>query len=158
MYRTRRGVRLTLTAAAACMAFAALVTAACGSGTSVSHTSTAITGTPAVSEPVSTRAGSTTSASNAEMIASDVGKADKANLTGAGSTFAAPLYTRWFSDYQSNVASGVKGNYQAIGSGAGIQNISNKTVDFGATDAPMSDSELAKAPASSTFPPHSARS
>ncbi len=146
MYRTRRGVRLTLTAAAACMAFAALVTAACGSGTSASHTSTAITESAGVSEPMSTVAGSTTSTSNAETVASDVGKADKANLTGAGSTFAAPLYTRWFSDYQSNVAPGVKGNYQAIGSGAGIQNISNETVDFGATDAPMSDSELSKAP------------
>jgi phosphate transport system substrate-binding protein len=63
-----------------------------------------------------------------------------AQLTGAGATFPAPLYTKWFSDYQG--IAGVQVNYQAIGSGGGIKAITDKTVDFGATDAPMTDDQL----------------
>ncbi len=66
-----------------------------------------------------------------------------AELTGAGSTFAAPLYSRWAADYVAKT--GVKVNYQSIGSGGGIRQLSEETVDFGATDAPMTDDELAKA-------------
>ncbi|GJG89061.1 phosphate-binding protein PstS [Gemmatimonadetes bacterium T265] len=66
-----------------------------------------------------------------------------ADLTGAGSTFAYPLYSRWASDYAAKA--GVKVNYQSIGSGGGIRQLSEQTVDFGATDAPMTDEELAKA-------------
>ena len=66
-----------------------------------------------------------------------------ADLTGAGATFPTPLYSKWFSDYAAK--SGVKINYQSIGSGGGIRQLSEQTVDFGATDAPMSDAELAKA-------------
>ncbi|MDB4886069.1 MAG: Phosphate-binding protein [Gemmatimonadetes bacterium] len=65
------------------------------------------------------------------------------DLTGAGATFPNPLYSRWFADYAK--ATGVKINYQPIGSGGGIRQLSEQTVDFGATDAPMSDAELAKA-------------
>lgn len=61
-------------------------------------------------------------------------------MVGAGSTFAAPLYTKWASDYQS--VAGVKLNYQAVGSSAGIAAIEAKTVDFGATDAPLSAADL----------------
>ena len=64
-------------------------------------------------------------------------------LTGAGATFPYPLYSKWFSEYASRT--GVKINYQSIGSGGGIRQLSEQTVDFGATDAPMSDAELAKA-------------
>lgn len=64
-------------------------------------------------------------------------------LTAAGATFPAPLYTRWFSEYRS--AHGVTINYQAIGSGGGIKNLQEMTVDFGATDGPMSDAEMAAA-------------
>ena len=64
-------------------------------------------------------------------------------LTGAGATFPYPLYSKWFSAYAANT--GVKINYQSIGSGGGIRQLSEQTVDFGATDAPMSDAELAKA-------------
>jgi phosphate transport system substrate-binding protein len=117
----------------------ALVFGACGSDSSGQANTPTVTSASTPATPV-------TSASGGGTIASDVGKDDKATLTGAGSTFAGPLYTRWFTDYQSGVASGVKGNYQAIGSGAGIMNITQKTVDFGATDAPMSDTELGKAP------------
>jgi phosphate transport system substrate-binding protein len=65
------------------------------------------------------------------------------DLTGAGATFPAPIYSKWFDDY--SVKTGVKINYQSIGSGGGVRQISEQTVDFGASDGPMSDEELAKA-------------
>jgi phosphate transport system substrate-binding protein len=64
-------------------------------------------------------------------------------LTGAGATFPNPLYTKWFSEYAAKT--GVKINYQSIGSGGGIRQLSEQTVDFGASDAPMSDDEMSKA-------------
>ena len=66
-----------------------------------------------------------------------------ADLTGAGATFPYPLYSKWFDAYATRAS--VKINYQSIGSGGGIRQLSEQTVDFGATDAPMSDAELAKA-------------
>ena len=63
-------------------------------------------------------------------------------ITGAGATFPAPLYSKWASDY--NKATGVKVNYQSVGSGAGIKQIDSKTVDFGAPDMPQTDDVLAK--------------
>ena len=65
------------------------------------------------------------------------------DLTGAGATFPYPLYSRWFSEYAREA--GVKINYQSIGSGGGIRQLSEGTVDFGASDSPMSDDEMAKA-------------
>jgi len=65
------------------------------------------------------------------------------DLTGAGATFPYPLYSKWFSDYASRT--GVRINYQSIGSGGGIRQLSEGTVDFGASDSPMTDAELAKA-------------
>ena len=62
--------------------------------------------------------------------------------TGAGASFPAPLYSKWASDY--NKATGVRINYQSVGSGAGLRQIDAKTVDFGASDAPLKDEELAK--------------
>ena len=91
--------------------------AACGD--SSSRTDTAAAGAPAVS------------------------RASGAALTGAGATFPAPLYSKWFDAYATRT--GVKINYQSIGSGGGIRQLSEQTVDFGATDAPMSDAELARA-------------
>ena len=64
------------------------------------------------------------------------------DLTGAGATFPQPLYAKWFNDYAAKT--GVKINYQSIGSGGGIRQFTDGTVDFGATDAPMSDEEIAK--------------
>ncbi len=60
--------------------------------------------------------------------------------TGAGASFPAPLYSKWASDY--NKATGVKINYQSVGSGAGLKQIEARTVDFGASDAPLKDEEL----------------
>ena len=65
------------------------------------------------------------------------------DLTGAGATFPYPLYSKWFSDYARET--GVKINYQSIGSGGGIRQLSEGTVDFGASDGPMSDEEMAGA-------------
>ena len=62
--------------------------------------------------------------------------------TGAGASFPAPLYSKWAADY--NKATGVKINYQSVGSGAGLRQIEAKTVDFGASDAPLKDEELNK--------------
>jgi phosphate transport system substrate-binding protein len=62
--------------------------------------------------------------------------------TGAGATFPAPLYAKWASDYHK--ATGVKINYQSVGSGAGLRQIDAKTVAFGASDMPLKDEELEK--------------
>ena len=64
------------------------------------------------------------------------------DVTGAGASFPAPLYAKWAADY--NKATSIKINYQSVGSGAGIRQIEAKTVDFGASDAPLKDDELAK--------------
>jgi phosphate transport system substrate-binding protein len=64
------------------------------------------------------------------------------DLTGAGATFPAPLYSKWFTEYAAKT--GVKINYQPIGSGGGIKQFTEGTVDFGASDAPMSNEEIAK--------------
>ena len=64
-------------------------------------------------------------------------------LVGAGATFPYPLYSKWIDEYAKKT--GVKINYQSIGSGGGVKQFSEQTVDFGASDAPMSDTELAGA-------------
>ncbi|MGE5283700.1 MAG: phosphate ABC transporter substrate-binding protein PstS [Actinomycetota bacterium] len=66
-------------------------------------------------------------------------------INGAGATFPYPLYSKWFYEY-SNANPGVRFNYQSIGSGGGIKQITAGTVDFGATDAPMTDEEMRKIP------------
>ncbi len=66
-------------------------------------------------------------------------------ITGAGSTFDYPAFTKWFEAYHQ-VDPDVRFNYQSIGSGGGIKNLMNRTVDFGASDAPMKDDALASAP------------
>ncbi len=66
-------------------------------------------------------------------------------INGAGATFPFPLYSKWFSEY-NKLFPNLRFNYQSIGSGGGIKQITEKTVDFGASDAPLSNEELAKAP------------
>ena len=65
------------------------------------------------------------------------------DLNGAGATFPYPIYSKWFSEYAT--ATGVKINYQSKGSGAGIKQLQEGIVDFGASDSPMTDDELSKA-------------
>src|SRR5689334_16353395 len=62
------------------------------------------------------------------------------SLNGAGATFPQVLYTTWFSDYAK--LTNVQINYQGIGSGGGIKGVTDGTIDFGASDAPMSDDQL----------------
>ncbi|HEX8952065.1 MAG TPA: phosphate ABC transporter substrate-binding protein PstS [Polyangia bacterium] len=72
-------------------------------------------------------------------------RADALLINGAGATFPFPLYSKWFSEY-NKLHPDLRFNYQSIGSGGGVKQITEKTVDFGASDAPMGDAELAKAP------------
>jgi len=78
-------------------------------------------------------------------VAPPVTAADPLMINGAGATFPYPLYSKWFFEY-SNANPGVKFNYQSIGSGGGIRQITAGTVDFGATDAPMTEEEMKKLP------------
>jgi phosphate transport system substrate-binding protein len=70
--------------------------------------------------------------------------APPSQINGAGASFPAPLYSKWFSDYEK--LKGVAINYQPQGSGAGIRQLINRTVFFGASDSPMSDEQLKSAP------------
>ncbi len=65
-------------------------------------------------------------------------------LNGAGSTFGFPIYSKWFSEYHK-AKPGLQINYASIGSGGGIRQFTEKTVDFGATDGPMTDEQIQKA-------------
>src|SRR4051795_4649445 len=85
------------------------------------------------------------------LVALPVLGASKLLINGAGATFPFPLYSKWFSTY-NKMHPEVRINYQSIGSGGGIKQITEHTVDFGASDAPMSDEELAKAPGLTHLP------
>ena len=76
------------------------------------------------------------------ILALGASVAHGADITGAGSTFAAPIYTKWADAYRKS--GGGKVNYQGIGSSGGIKQINAKTVDFAGSDAPLKDDELAK--------------
>lgn len=82
----------------------------------------------------------------AAMVAGLLGVTNVAtaqNLTGAGATFPNPIYSRWFAEYAQQHP-GVHINYQSVGSGAGIRQVSQGIVDFGASDGPMTDQQLAE--------------
>ena len=76
----------------------------------------------------------------AMLLAAVAFSATAQEITGAGATFPAPLYSKWASEY--NRSTGVKINYQSVGSGAGIKQIEAKTVVFGASDMPLTDDKL----------------
>src|ERR1700752_1792149 len=82
------------------------------------------------------------SALSAAALLSATAVVQAQDVTGAGASFPAPVYAKWADAY--NKASGARINYQSVGSGAGIRQIKAKTVDFGASDAPLKDDELAK--------------
>src|SRR6266508_2580476 len=71
--------------------------------------------------------------------------ADTTQINGAGATFPYPIYSKWFSEY-NKLHPDVQINYQSIGSGGGIRQVTNQTVFFGATDGPMTDEQLQAAP------------
>jgi phosphate transport system substrate-binding protein len=78
-------------------------------------------------------------------IAATALHAQTVNITGAGATFPNPLYSKWFAEY-NKLHPNVQINYQSIGSGGGIRQISERTVFFGATDGPMTEAQLLAAP------------
>jgi phosphate transport system substrate-binding protein len=75
------------------------------------------------------------------VVAGPVDGALAEDVVGAGASFPAPVYAKWADAY--NKVTGVRVNYQSVGSGAGLRQIRGKTVDFGASDAPLKDEELA---------------
>src|SRR2546428_3853268 len=80
----------------------------------------------------------------AALVALAAAPASAQNLTGAGATFPYPLYSKWFDVYHEKT--GIEINYQSIGSGAGIQQVKAGTVDFGASDAALSNDRLKEIP------------
>ena len=80
------------------------------------------------------------------LLAACLGSASaQTNLNGAGATFPYPIYSKWFSEYH-NQHKDIQINYQSIGSGGGIRQLQSGTVDFGASDGPMTDEQLSKTP------------
>src|SRR6478736_9331787 len=75
-------------------------------------------------------------------LESNISAQDDKTLLGAGSTFIYPLFSKMFSDY--NTKTGIQVIYQSIGSGGGILQLTNKTVDFGASDGPLNDAQTTK--------------
>lgn len=106
-------------------------------------TATATATTTATATATATATSTSTVTATATVTAPPVSQAT--SLNGAGATFPQPLYSQWFSEYAT--LTGVKINYNGVGSGAGITAITNGTVDFGASDALLSDTQLSAAQA-----------
>jgi phosphate transport system substrate-binding protein len=122
---------------------AAIGVAACG--TSTPATTGTTTRPPTTKTPATATEPATPATTTASQPATSASSGRAVTLNGAGATFPAPLYSRWFDVYftQNNV----KINYQAVGSGAGITQITEGTVDFGASDGIMTADQQTKAEA-----------
>ncbi len=83
--------------------------------------------------------------SSSNQPATSEAPAQAAQINGAGATFPFPIYSKWFAEYNT-LKPTVRINYQSIGSGGGIRQLTNRTVFFGATDGPMTDEQLKAAP------------
>ena len=128
-----------LTTAISAMAIA-LSLAACGGGSTTTGSSPS-PGDTAASPGASPVAATGTAPANTKLaLATDVA------ITAAGASFPAPLYQRWFQDF-NKINPKVQINYQSVGSGAGVEQFTKGTVDFGASDTGMKDDEIAKVPA-----------
>jgi phosphate transport system substrate-binding protein len=132
MHRTIRPVLFALV-------LMSVVLTACGSSN-----------TPAAPVAAPTQAAGNTPA-NTEAAQTPAAAAGSIAINGAGATFPFPLYSRWFYDY-AFVDPSAKFNYQSIGSGGGIKQITEKTVDFGASDAILNEEQYAAAPGIQMFP------
>jgi phosphate transport system substrate-binding protein len=122
----------------------ALTATACGPGTQPAVP------TPVAAKPTTAPAAAPPTTAAAPSVSISGPLTDEAkSLNGAGATFPAPLYQKWFSEYV-NVTQ-VQVNYQAIGSGGGIKGVQDQTVDFGASDAPMTDEQIAAAKGGELF-------
>ncbi len=127
-----------VTTAISAMAIA-LSLAACGGGSTTTGSSPS-PGDTAASPGASPVAATGTATPSKLALASDVA------ITAAGASFPAPLYQRWFQDF-NKINPKVQINYQSVGSGAGVEQFTKGTVDFGASDTAMKDDEIAKVPA-----------
>ena len=129
--------RLTTTISAMAIA---LSLAACGGGSTTSSSTPGPGGDTATTPGAAPVAATGTAAPSKLALASDVA------ITAAGASFPAPLYQRWFQDF-NKINPKVQINYQSVGSGAGVEQFTKGTVDFGASDTAMKDDEIAKVPA-----------
>src|SRR6266550_9149114 len=105
-----------------------------------------LAGAGALALTIALVAGACSSNSSSSSNSGSGGGFNGVALTGAGATFPAPIYEQWFKDFQQ-VESGAKINYQAIGSGGGVDAFTTQTVDFGASDAPLQADEIKALPA-----------
>ena len=137
----RRGLVAVLAVALLLVAVLGVVAAGCG-GTNANAGSTTTTAAPITSTTVT----STTGTSASDSATTTTGGALKADLNGAGATFPQPVYVEWIGAFQQ-IQPDVKINYQGVGSGAGIQQFTQQTVDFGASDAFMKPDEITAAEA-----------
>ncbi len=129
---------------------AALAVAACSSGASPTPAPTATPATSAAPSAAASAPASAAPSASAAAVTPPTVPTGNVSLTGAGATFPAPLYQVWFEKYGA-LYPNIRIDYQAIGSGGGIKNITAGTVDFGASDAAMKDSEIAALPAGTTI-------
>jgi phosphate transport system substrate-binding protein len=142
-------------AVGSCALIAIVTLAACGPGSqptvstnaSVAKPTSTSTAALAVGKPTAGAAASTAGAPIISISGPMDGEAK--GLTGAGSSFAAVLYSKWSDEY--NKLTRVQVNYQSIGSGGGIKSIQDQTVDFGATDGPMTDEQMQAAKGGGIF-------
>lgn len=116
----------------AALATFAILVAACGGGTATNQPAATAAGSPAAGSPAATK--------NPCFPVTGKCPEEATSLNGAGATFPAVIYTKWIAEYER--LTGVKINYQSIGSGGGIRGITDKTVDFGGTDAFLRDDQM----------------
>jgi phosphate transport system substrate-binding protein len=107
-----------------------------------------LAGAGALALTIALVAGACSSNSSSSSSGASGGGFEGVALTGAGATFPDPIYEQWFKDFQQ-VEPGAKINYQAIGSGGGVDAFTNQTVDFGASDAPLQADEIKALPSPS---------
>ena len=131
---------------------ASSVLSACSSKTTTTTTSNPTTTSATMATTTTTKTSTTTVSSSTTTTGSPTTPTTTSTTTlpivplnGAGATFPNPLYTKWFSEYSK--LTGININYQAVGSGAGINQITAGTVDFGASDGIMTDAQVAAAQA-----------
>ena len=139
--RTKKGIVTLVAVLVVALALVSVLAAACGSSTTTTTSAAATTtsaGTATTTGPETTSTEAQTTTTGAAGLTGE--------LTGAGATFPAPVYVEWIGGFQQ-ANPGVKLNYQSVGSGAGIQQFTKQTVDFGASDAFMKPEEITAAEA-----------
>src|SRR5438445_227197 len=132
-----------------------LLLAACGPGSQPAATTAPASAPTTAAKPTSAPAASPAAAASPSAAAAPSVSingpfpGEAKSLNGAGATFPAPLYQKWFDEYAKLTQVNI--NYQAIGSGGGIKGIQDQTVDFGASDAPMTAEQMQAAKGGALF-------